>query len=159
VQLKSLCYSNISIDNYNKILQNINFWGDFKSEHVLIFQTDTMIFKKIPEEFYSYDFIGAPNLINNKYVGLNGGLSLRNTKVMQYICLNYNKLDDINEDIYYFNILKINNNKLPSIETSSQFALEAILLNESTRICGIHAFWFHFNKNIINNIFKLNMNI
>lgn len=159
VQLKSLCYSNISIDNYNKILQSINFWGDFKSENVLIFQTDTMIFKKIPEEFYLYDFIGAPNLINKKYIGLNGGLSLRNTKMMQYICLNYNKLDDINEDIYYFNILKINNNNLPSIEISSQFALEALLLNKTNIICGTHAFWFHFNKNIINNIFKINMNI
>ena len=46
---------------------------------ILIHQEDSIIFRKIPDIYFNYDFVGAPFF--NKMIG-NGGFSLRNKDKM-----------------------------------------------------------------------------
>ena len=76
---------NISVDSYNKILMDVNFWKSLPAENICIFQKDCIMFKMFPEYFMQYDFAGANwytkdiSLFNE---GVNGGFSLRNRKAM-----------------------------------------------------------------------------
>jgi len=67
---------NMKIDNYNDLLTRYDFWKQFKEEKILIYQLDTVLFKKGIEEFLEYDYIGAPCGLRADQ--MNGGLSLRN---------------------------------------------------------------------------------
>lgn len=76
---------NISIDSYNKILLDVDFWKSLTSEHICIFQKDCIMFKMFPEYFLWYAFSGANwytkdiSLFNE---GVNGGFSIRNRQAM-----------------------------------------------------------------------------
>jgi hypothetical protein len=53
--------SNKDVNAYSKLLVSYEFWDNFSEfEHILINQWDSYIFKKIPEHFFEYDFVGAP---------------------------------------------------------------------------------------------------
>jgi hypothetical protein len=73
------------VQDYNKIMLNIDFWKQFSMyKKVLIFQTDTMMFKYGLEQYMKYDYIGAPwstTFELAKGVG-NGGFSLRTIQAM-----------------------------------------------------------------------------
>ena len=75
---------NVSINNlndYNRLLTSRFFWDKLQQyERVLIFQTDSKILRKGIEEFYEWDYLGAPWRFQDNCG--NGGLSLRNPKVM-----------------------------------------------------------------------------
>jgi hypothetical protein len=62
------------------------------ADNVLLFQSDTIICANAPqrlEDFMGYDFVGAP--ISNEWgEAYNGGLSLRNRKMMVEIATKYN---------------------------------------------------------------------
>jgi hypothetical protein len=63
---------------YSQYMLTEEFWNRVKGEHVLIFQTDSIILKNSPhriEEFLEYDYIGAPWKWD-RTVGC-GGFSLR----------------------------------------------------------------------------------
>lgn len=50
-----------SVDNYSRLLTTYDFWNTFSEyDHVLINQWDSYLFKKIPDNFFQYDFVGAP---------------------------------------------------------------------------------------------------
>ena len=70
-----------SLRDYNTLLTSTLFWDRFLSyDHVVIFQNDSKILKEGIEEFYEWDYVGAPWKF--QYHGGNGGFSLRNPKVM-----------------------------------------------------------------------------
>ena len=78
---------NITIDGYNSILLNLDFWTNLPTETILIFQTDCFMYKMFDDTFLEYDFLGASNVIcllenNTQYLGINGGLSLRKKTAM-----------------------------------------------------------------------------
>ncbi len=78
---------NITIDGYNSILLNLNFWTNLPTETILIFQKDCFMYKMFDDIFLEYDFLGASNVIcllenNIQYIGINGGLSLRKKTAM-----------------------------------------------------------------------------
>jgi hypothetical protein len=75
------------VENYNRLLQSSPFWDHFVGEFVLITQPDAMIFKEIGDEFFEFDYVGAPwthrpALPTHPQVG-NGGYSLRKLQVMK----------------------------------------------------------------------------
>jgi hypothetical protein len=75
-----------SVQDYNTIMLDINFWKQFSTiyKKVLIFQTDTMMFKYGLDQFMKYDYIGAPWPLDfdlAKGVG-NGGFSMRTIQAM-----------------------------------------------------------------------------
>ena len=84
---KNIEYINMGVENlkwdeYSYKLTTFDFWDIIKTQYALIFQTDTLIFRKIPDNFFKYDYLGA-------YAGvqklLNGGFSLRKVSTMKNI--------------------------------------------------------------------------
>lgn len=88
---KNVIYKNLNIDNlernnYSYLLTQKGFYKNFTSSHVLIFQSDSYIFRKIPDYYFQFDYIGAPWVIPKGNGCGNGGTSLRNVATMIRIC-------------------------------------------------------------------------
>ena len=56
-----LTSNNLTTEEYNKLLRNLDFWNAIKQEHILIFQTDSFIMNKLPnlDKYLEYPFIGG----------------------------------------------------------------------------------------------------
>jgi hypothetical protein len=182
IKIIKLEISNITIEEYSKLLSSYDFWDMLVGEKILIFQEDSIIFNKNIEDFLKFDYIGAPwpNLFNEESVG-NGGLSLRSKSVMKYItskyknsfsvlkdipkkdfnivkehCLEKKYFDDlIPEDVYFSVILyNINDFVLPTKEEASNFSTESIFNEKS--FAG-HNFWisdFNWKNRLYKNTIK-----
>lgn len=101
---------NITIDTYNKIFCDKDFWESIPYNNIAIFQKDCIMFKMFEEYFSDYfDFSGAnyhkQNDIAYYYGGIQGGFSLRKKKAM-IECLEKVSWEDINT--YRLNTLQKN---------------------------------------------------
>jgi hypothetical protein len=136
---------------YNLLLTDygLEFWGNFINyDRVLIFQSDSGLLKDGIEKFLEYDYIGAP-YPQFPYVG-NGGLSLRNPKIMHYICANYQWGRDCGEDLYFTRtMVNTNIGKLAPIEIASQFSVESIF---KLNTLGYHKPWYYLGEDKWNQI-------
>ena len=147
-----LDHSNIDISMYNKILTSKSFYDNFQTEYILIFQTDTLIRKPIPDVFFEYQYVGAPwtgypndypdnphIVLGNKLVG-NGGFSLRNVSRMKSIISTHPRTNHkLNEDVYITNHLR--DSEIPSLELAKRFSVEWIYDDDPV---GLHQVWrFH----------------
>lgn len=117
---------NISIDNYNKILLDIEFWRDipFQYDNVCIFQSDCIMFSMFNNFWLNYDYSGANYdysriidknnislFINNKSIfsgGINGGFSIRKRSIMIECIerITWGYIQNYRQEL--FNLLKIN---------------------------------------------------
>jgi hypothetical protein len=125
-----------SIADYNKLFTSPKFWRKFVDyDMVLIFQHDSALLRSGIEDFYQYDYIGAPWKFQQH--GGNGGLSLRNPRIMLYICNTFTYNNRENEDVYFSNIMHRHNvgNLAPRNECA-KFAVETIY---SLGTFGYHA--------------------
>lgn len=118
-----------SIRAYNQLLTDPIFWEMYfgNYDRVLIFQHDSGLLRQGVEQFFKYDFIGAPIAHMPGY--MNGGLSIRNPKLMYKICKNkpYRGMEvDGNEDIYFVKHLRALGANLPDLKTAKQFSVETI---------------------------------
>ena len=69
-----------NLNDYNRLLTSTFFWDKLQQyDRVLIFQTDSKILRKGIEEFYEYNYYGAPWKFQEN--GGNGGISLRNPQI------------------------------------------------------------------------------
>src|SRR3990167_998347 len=113
---------------YNEVLTSENFWDCLiEYDRVLVFQHDSRLLREGIENFLQYDFIGAP-LYHIKFPHMNGGLSIRNPKMMMEICqrYKYNMLLHGNEDIYFCKHLTNVNGLFPTKEEAMKFSVETI---------------------------------
>lgn len=86
-----------SVEEYNKLLTSRFFWDQFYTENILIIQHDSALLRTGIEEFYKWDYVGAPWTFQQH--GGNGGLSFRKKSAM-IECIEkipYNGID--NEDV------------------------------------------------------------
>jgi len=132
-----------SLFNMCLMMTQPDFWKDyFNYERVLIFQRDTGLLKKGIKEFFEYDYVGAPcyNFVKDQTIQ-NGGLSLRNPRVMEYICRMYGWKTDLQdlmvvgqyssasffaEDIFFcLRMIKYNAGKLAPLDISKKFSVES----------------------------------
>ncbi len=116
-----------NLNDYNRLLTSTFFWDKLQQyERVLIFQTDSKILRKGIEEFYEWDYIGAP-LYHIPFPCMNGGLSLRNPKLM-HKCLLSNQFiqNGHNEDIRFCQTLQRIGAKLPTKEKAMEFSVETV---------------------------------
>ena len=166
-----------SIDSYNKLMLNRNFYKLFSdSEFILIYQLDAFVFNDFLEYFCSlkYDYIGAAWTFVTKarecksYVG-NGGLSLR--RVASFIeLLDNNKTKanswTKNEDVFFSKIGYDNEEfKVASSFIADKFSLEHRyykynIARIKKEVFACHA-WNKFDFNTIENImseYKYEMN-
>lgn len=67
VEIHKLSENNINVGQFNIIFTDVEFYKMFNGyEFILINQWDSYIFKTIPDEYFQYDYVGAP--WNHTYV-------------------------------------------------------------------------------------------
>ena len=137
-----------SIHEYNKRLTSLDFWQQFEEENILIIQHDSDILRHGIEEFYQYDYIGAP-IKWIDFPAMNGGFSLRRKSAMINVIKNYHYNGLQNEDLYFCNGLKQLNGNLPTFETAKLFSCETIFNLGSL---GYHAIEKYLTNDQINQI-------
>lgn len=145
LQIINLGDFKICRNTYNNLCLDLNFWNKIDCEKVLIYQSDTFIFKQFDDIFLNYDYIGAPwgpslhsDEIKNEvgidlYIG-NGGLSLRSVNVMKDILKNNDILKNIFhnsdcENLYedlYFSLYVTKKYKIAPLNIAKHFSYEHI---------------------------------
>jgi hypothetical protein len=141
-----------SISDYNNLLTSEYFWEKFTGyDRVLIFQHDSGLLREGIEEFFKWDYVGAPWPFQQH--GGNGGLSLRCPLAM-LICIHdeldgYNEVVHGNEDVFFSNKLLEIGMKLAPRDVCSEFSVESIRYYGSL---GYHAIDKYHSEEIVKSI-------
>lgn len=121
----------INESEYNKLLTSTTFWNLISEENILIFQHDSEILRTGIEDFYEFNYVGAPWKFK-PFAG-NGGLSFRNKHIMIGILKNniYNQSKHGNEDVFFCNVLfgdhpEITTYFKKELDVCKQFSCETI---------------------------------
>ena len=155
IRIIVLDYDNIDINIYNNICYDPLFWKDLYGENILLYQEDSILFTHKIDDFLRYDYVGAPwNLnVSSKYRVGNGGLSLRNKRVILSILEKNRKLDTLEdiqrrtmfpnydrlpEDVFFAKEIRDETGNVPSVSIASFFSTEHIVNKDSF---GGHQFW------------------
>jgi hypothetical protein len=127
---------------YSQYMCSLEFWNKVKGEHVLIFQTDSILIPgsttKI-DEFLEFDYIGAPWKWHNGRVGC-GGLSLRKKSSAIY-ALTHSPPKNRNggEDCYYSDYFRRSPiHKLADTESARRFCVGSMF---HPMPLGVHKCW------------------
>jgi hypothetical protein len=143
IKMTSLGIQNLSIFDYSKLLQSIDFHEKYiPSETFLIFQIDSIIckpHKDLLQKFLKYDYAGAPWSITHPGEVGNGGLSLRKkSKMIQKLreCPPKNPQDP--EDAYFSSSCDSVKIYKPTFEEAHEFSIEQIY---SPKSWGVHKPW------------------
>ncbi len=90
--------TNMSIDSYNRVLMDVEFWNSIPGDNILLFQTDCIMYRMFDAAFLQCDFVGAnwynPADVDILAGGINGGCSFRKKQAM-LDCLQYVSWDMI----------------------------------------------------------------
>ena len=142
--------------DYNHLLTSKVFWESLPYDKVLIFQHDSKLLRKGIEEFYDYDYVGAPWTFQKH--GGNGGLSFRDVIAMKK-CLELsvwnNRLS--NEDVFFSNIMFRNPTlfNLAPREVCSKFSCEVIFQIGTLGVHAIERYLTHEQCDQILNQYKI----
>jgi hypothetical protein len=150
IRLINLNVDNLTIDEYNLLLTNLNFYKNINTEYFLIFQTDTIICENNKNNIYDfiekdYDYVGArfPIFYNSNVCIGNGGLSLRKKSKMIEVLntCEINNRGETPEDIYFSTCLNLH---IPACEEADLFAQESRFFNNSfmNYSFGFHKPWY-----------------
>ena len=141
---------NINRNSYNNLLLNLKFWDNIDCEKVLIYQTDSFIFKQFDNSFLEWDYIGAiwgpskhsEHIKKNHNLNIdvnlgNGGLSLRTVSAIKEILNTYSpsinnnytgKKNDCKlmcEDIFFsYHMINSNKYKIAPLDIAKKFSWE-----------------------------------
>jgi tetratricopeptide (TPR) repeat protein len=139
--VKCLCFprSNIDLSEYNCLLKSSDLWEVFqgKCEFLLVCQTDALLRRRIEEDFFEYDYVGAawgwlPGG-TKRPVG-NGGLSLRRVSEMIRVCSERHgeSLDpEEPEDVFFSKYVR----SIPPVGIAKRFSVETQFCSDP---CGMH---------------------
>lgn len=142
IKFVKLEFDNCTREQYSGLLMSKQFWELIHEEHILIFQTDCIFFKKGIDAFLEYDYIG-PNYYAQQHVtpegrGIQGGVSLRRRSAMidcienvTYDIINkYRKekgfpiMNDVIEDVYFTHACEILGKNVATREINKSFGIE-----------------------------------
>lgn len=125
-----------SIWDYCSLMTTADFWELFsESKRVLIYQTDTGVRKNRILRYLEYSYVGAPwgtappPLDASVRVG-NGGLSLRDPRLMKQVCVQYPYASqgiEI-EDLYFsHHVAQTEEAAVPDADVAASFSMEHVL--------------------------------
>jgi len=138
-----------TLRDYNVLMTSLLFWDRWKDyDKVLIFQSDTEILDIGIEYFLEWDYVGAPWKFQDH--GGNGGLSIRNPKIMIEILNQATWSPACFEDVFFCNEMfnkKIG--KLAPRKICKMFSAETIF---ETGTLGYHAIQKHLTKEQVHKI-------
>jgi hypothetical protein len=159
-----------NVQLYSDLLKSEEFWKELKHEKVLIVQDDGMIVRPGVENYFKWDYVGAPwtrhqsneflvKAANPVMVG-NGGVSLRDRKTMQEICQKH--ADSANdlfahypqrlpEDVFFARYTYSDGYKLCPEDEASLFAMEQV--NRLSAL-GFHKFWPYHPPQVAMDFFR-----
>ena len=142
---------NLTIRQYNYLMTRPELWRSIHAENVLVFQTDSVLFSESKvniEDYYKYDYVGAPwgkmyryyirnaflfrALDKHTWTG-NGGLSLRKRTTMAEVThrFPYLSIPYVAEDVYFSNALdSMDDIKLPERVNAAKLFFESIQSDE-----------------------------
>lgn len=167
LSLVHLNIENLNMRTYSELLADRHIIYDhIYTEYFLVFQTDSMIFKKnlyLLDEMIkgNYDYIGAPWLntdykpnVERDFIG-NGGFSLRKTKKMIEI-IEKHKYNEHNsdifefwaEDLYFTKKYPDMNTVKPTYDIAKKFSVESVF---SEITFGCHKPWltWHYSQFVL----------
>ena len=134
--------------SYSNRLIKPELWENFKPwSHILVYQCDALILKKIPDIYFNYDYIGAK--WKKTSMGGNGGFSLRRVESMIKVCESYRGkcitsyvCPHTHEDGFFCrqNEFKYPDNK----EKHEEFAVESVYNDDPI---GLHKFYKWITNN------------
>lgn len=160
VAMTILPYKNLTIEMYNCILCNSNFYKSIYNnpEYILIFQTDCLLLDNIDvfidkgDTDYTYDYIGAPFESHLFFsVGGNGGLSLRNRNTMEKLC-EENAYDGMYHEDIFISYQCSDKIKVADFETKKLFSMETVW---SEKCYGMHAAYKHQDNEKLKNMLEM----
>jgi hypothetical protein len=129
-------------EDYNKVLLSAEFWKSLPGEHILIFQTDSVLCSASPhsiDDFLQYDYVGARWASAPHLPCGNGGLSLRRKDMVLKVLHQRQAVNfSIPEDVWYCEALMTANATLPAPNVSNAFAVES---NFHAMPLGMHKFY------------------
>jgi len=134
---------------YNYFLTDHHFW-DIPYDKVLVAQHDSMLLRNGIEEFYKWDYVGAPWKFQKH--GGNGGLSLRSVLAMKDISFAWEykgKAVHGNEDIFFCNHMLKTKYRLAPRKVCEKFSVETIY---KLGTLGYHAIDRYLTPQQIDNI-------
>jgi hypothetical protein len=170
--------------DYNRLLKDKRLWTRLQqagTEHVLVFQVDSLLIGTDISSFLKFDFIGSPwhvtkNAQSSEWIRndmsssspvyydacCNGGLSLRNTDAMVNITQKYRSLNpSVNEDNYFSRSAKSLKLNLPSRTIAYNFAHEIVCddLENNVRDIpyGLHNAWAYVDTERAKALFRASM--
>lgn len=160
IGMHNLQQPNITQAGYSNLLKQPAFWQMIPADRALIFQTDAMLLRPGLEEFYQWDYTGAP--WNDFYVpeGVgNGGLSLRTVAIMEEIAQRFGgeSPDWEFEDMFFARILHQHGGesgtgaKTAPRTVAHSFCAECQLrdMPAPARPLGIHQAWRSFEPVVL----------
>jgi Protein of unknown function (DUF5672) len=151
IVLYNMNVANLTIHQYNHIMTHPDFWRALTGEHVLVFQTDSVLFSQSQVNLYDflqYDYVGAPWTWGNisQYYAINiltfqplrytpvgnGGLSLRRRTTMIEATSKYPHLSQPfdTEDVYFSFTLHAMGANMPTAEVAARLFFETIESDE-----------------------------
>ena len=107
----------------NHLMTQESFWTSMSEDRILIFQHDSGILRRGIEEFFEWDYIGAPFGPAQPFVG-NGGFSLRNPRAMAHICRTYHYSPYLPEDTFFPIGCRLLGYRLATVEVAMKFSCE-----------------------------------
>jgi len=107
----------------NTLMTAETFWTRFREDRVLVFQHDSGILRRGIEDFYEWDYIGAPFGPAQPFVG-NGGFSLRNPAAMAHICREFHYSPHLPEDTFFPIGCRMLGYKLATVDAAMKFSCE-----------------------------------
>jgi len=151
---------NLTIRQYNYLMTMPSLWAGLQGRHVLVFQTDSVLFSKSKvrlDSFFKYDYVGAPwrslykHYVRNAFLfraldyhtsAGNGGLSLRRRETMLKVCeqFPYLSIPYASEDVYFSNAMEhMTGASVPEQSVAATFSYESILADQLP--FGAHKFY------------------
>lgn len=159
--------SNLSEEQYSSFLMSESFWEPLPAEHVLIFQTDVVMFRPLRMDFLKYDFAGA-NVFVRQYISprvgaMNGGFSVRKKSAMiecirsirvERVCAALGAPSNalIPEDIYFTHACEMLGLSMPPINLRKELSIEAEYYSTP---CAFHGFQHSFYYFSLSDCLKL----
>lgn len=126
-----------SIADYNRLMTSKRLWRNLSQfESVIVFQHDSQLVRHGIEDFFQFEFCGAPiSWFQNPNNLMNGGLSIRSPKAMMRV-INSIDYDGDAEDLFFCKSLYQLNGFMPTCEEAKKFSVETLFYETPI---GIHA--------------------
>ena len=150
IKLINTKHHNLDRGAYSALLKQPQFYENFSNwSHMLVYQTDALLVRRIDDVYFDFDYIGAPWTAKNqwtKYNAGNGGFSLRNVKSCIKACepqrgKEHGQIHRGNEDGYFcdqdwFNYPPVNS------DLHKNFAMEKVKYKNPI---GVHQIYHNWN--------------